>query len=72
MHGMASIQALRNENTTQKPLDCLVKIKKPSPPPVTPEVEVPTEVSLSPEFHGLEKGIAIILLFCVRGMKSEK
>lgn len=36
-------KALRNENTTQKPLDCLVKIKKPSPPPVTPEVEVPTE-----------------------------
>ncbi|XP_055006721.1 cilia- and flagella-associated protein 91 isoform X2 [Boleophthalmus pectinirostris] len=35
--------ALRRKDTSEEPLECLVKIEKPSPPPVTPEVERPPE-----------------------------
>ncbi|KAK7939263.1 hypothetical protein WMY93_002589 [Mugilogobius chulae] len=36
-------RALRSENMSENPLECLVEIEKPSPPPVTPEVEGPPE-----------------------------
>ncbi|XP_033842295.2 cilia- and flagella-associated protein 91 [Periophthalmus magnuspinnatus] len=36
-------RALRREDKSEDKLECLVKIEKPSPPPVTPEIEKPPE-----------------------------
>lgn len=55
IHLYEQYKALRNKDKSEQPLTCVVKIEKPSPPPATPEVEVPPE--------GLEeREIAVIQL----------